>query len=164
MRFPGALLAVAAIAVAVAGCSAVDNASKSDVAKTKVGDCINITNNASNDTQGEPIDCSSPKAVYKVFQAFDKQTPCPTTDYTTYSEKRGTGSTYMCLAPNLKQDSCYNDVGTSPYKWAECGTKEATVKVIKRIDGTTDEMQCPDETSTFAIVPDPKALFCLGKP
>ncbi|MEV0250419.1 hypothetical protein AB0H76_27750 [Nocardia sp. NPDC050712] len=165
MRFPGALLAVAAIAVAVTGCSAVDNASKSDVAKTKVGDCINITDNASNDTKGEAIDCSSPKAVYKVFQTFDNQTACPTTDYTTYTEQRPSGgTTFMCLAPNLKQDSCYNDVGTSPYKWADCGTPEATIKVLQRLEGTTDEMQCPEDTQTYITVPDPKALFCLGAP
>ncbi|MEU8897929.1 hypothetical protein [Nocardia sp. NPDC048505] len=164
MKFPGAFLAVAAIAVAVTGCSAVDNASKSDVAKTKVGDCINITKNDANDPAGESIDCSSPKAVYKVFQTFDNQTACPTTDYTTYTEQRPSGgTTFMCLAPNLKQDSCYND-GSGALKWADCAAPDATIKVLQRVEGSSDEMQCPDTTETFITVPDPKALFCLGKP
>ncbi|MEV6274121.1 hypothetical protein [Nocardia sp. NPDC051832] len=158
MRFPGALLAVAAIAVAVTGCS--DDSSKSGVAQTKVGDCINITDNAPNATKGEPIDCASPKAVYKVFQTFDKDTPCAS-GYTRYSAQPGSG--FMCLAPNFKQDSCYNEVGSAPYKWAECGTKEATIKVVKRVDGSADEFECSG-SANFITVADPKTVFCLGKP
>ncbi|MFC9892645.1 hypothetical protein ACFVMC_03020 [Nocardia sp. NPDC127579] len=163
MKFPGALLAVAAIAVAVAGCSAVDEASKTEVAKTKVGDCINITNNSPTDTQGETIDCASPKAVYQVFQTFDKETACPSDDYDTYTEQRPSGTTFMCLTLNLKQDSCYNDAGNSPYKWAECGP-DATIKVLERVEGTIDEMECPEGTNAFDILNEPKTLFCLGKP
>ncbi|WP_309234712.1 hypothetical protein [Nocardia sp. XZ_19_385] len=161
MRFPGALLAVAAIAVAVTGCS--DDASKSDVAGTKVGDCINITDNAPNASKGEAIDCSAPKAVYKVFQTFDKDTACAQ-GYTRFSQPAANGGTaFMCLAPNFKQDSCYNEVGSAPYKWAECGSKEATIKVVKRIDGSADEFQCSGN-SNFITIADPKTVFCLGKP
>ncbi|MEV0295852.1 hypothetical protein [Nocardia sp. NPDC050710] len=173
MKFPGtrllarvalALLAVAALAAAVTGCSAVDNATKSDVAKTKVGDCINITDNSMTATKGEPIDCSSPKAVYKVFQTSDNKTECPSNEYTSYTEELVSGGTaFMCLAPNFKQGSCYNDVGTSPYKWVDCTSKDATFKVVQRIDGQTDELLC-ENAEEFITVPDPKTLFCIAKP
>jgi len=173
VKFPGVrlaarvapgLLAVAALAAAVTGCSAVDNATKSDVAKTQVGDCINITNNSPTATEGEKIDCSSPKAVYKVFQTFDAKTECPSNEYTSYTEDLVSGgTTFMCLAPNFAQDACYNDVSTSPYKWADCASPEATFKVLQRIDGETDELLC-DNADQFLTVPDPKTLFCVAAP
>ncbi|MBF6211736.1 hypothetical protein IU433_16415 [Nocardia puris] len=171
MKFPGtslparvvlALLAVAALAVA--GCSAVDEATKSDVAKTEVGDCINITDNSPTATEGEPIDCADPKAVYKVHQSFDQQSDCASNEYTSYTEQLASGGTaFLCLAPNFAQDACYNDVGTSPYMWVDCGSTDATFKVLQRVDGETDELLC-DQATEFITVSDPKTLFCLGKP
>ncbi|MEV0031712.1 hypothetical protein [Nocardia sp. NPDC050793] len=173
MKFPGtrllarvvlALLAVAALVAAVTGCSAIDDATKSDVAKTKVGDCINITDNSPTATEGEPVDCSSPKAVYKVHQSFDQQTECASKEYTSYTEQLASGGTaFLCLAPNFAQGSCYNDVGTSPYKWVDCSSTEATFKVLQRVDGQTDELLC-ESAEEFITVSDPKTLFCVGKP
>ncbi|WP_239476892.1 LppU/SCO3897 family protein [Nocardia arizonensis] len=163
-RIASALLAVAAAAAAITGCSAVDSVTKSDVAKTEVGDCINITNNSMTATEGESIDCSSPKAVYKVFRTFDTKTECPSNEYTSYTEQLVSGATtFMCLAPNFQQNACYNDVATSPYKWVDCGSPEATFKVVQRIDGQTDEMLCTD-ADRFITVPDPKTLYCVTKP
>ncbi|AXK86618.1 hypothetical protein IU443_07965 [Nocardia farcinica] len=173
VKFPGtrllarlvlALLAAAALAVAMSGCSVIDDATKSDVAKTKVGDCINITDNSPTATEGEPIDCSSPKAVYKVHQTFDEATQCASNEYTSYTEQLPSGgTTFMCLAPNFAQDNCYNDVSTSPYMWVDCSSTEATFKVLQRIDGQTDELLC-ESGDEFLVVSDPKTLFCLGKP
>ncbi|MET8875950.1 hypothetical protein [Nocardia sp. NPDC004604] len=171
MKFPGtrllarlvlALLAVGALVAAVTGCSALDDASKSDTAKAKVGDCINVTDSSSTATKSEPVDCSSAKAVYKVFQTADKKLDCAA-EYTTYTEDLVSGSkAYMCLAPNFKQGSCYADVGTNPYKYVDCSASEATFKVVKRIDGQADELLCGADATSFVTVPDPKVTFCLG--
>ena len=163
-RIAPALLAVAALAAVVTGCSAVDEATKTDVAKTKVGDCISITNNSTTATEGDPMDCSSPKAVYKVFQTFDAKTECAS-EYTSYTEELVSGGTaFLCLAPNFQQDSCYNDVSTSPYKWVDCTSPDATFKVLQRVDGQDDEMLCGETAEQFITVPDPKTLYCVGKP
>nr|WP_198429120.1 hypothetical protein [Nocardia bovistercoris] len=163
-RIVPALLAVAAATAAITGCSTVDDLTKSDVAKTKVGDCINFTNNSATDAKGEQVDCSSPKGVYKVFQVFDTASTCAS-EYTSYTEPLASGgTTFMCLAPNFQQDSCYNDVGSSPYKWVECTSTEATFKVLQRVDGQTDEMLCGPDSDQFFVIPDPKTLYCAGKP
>lgn len=157
-----ALLAVGALVAVVTGCSALDNASKSDTAKTKVGECINVTDSSSSATKSEPVDCSSPKAVYKVFQTADKSIDCAA-EYTTYTEDLVSGGqAHMCLGPNFKQGSCYADVGTNPYKYVDCASSEATFKVIQRIDGQADELQCGADATSFVTVPDPKVTFCLG--
>lgn len=159
-----ALLAAAALAVVMSGCSAIDDAAKSDVAKTNVGDCINITDNSPTATEGEPADCSTPQAVYKVHSSSDEQTECASSEYTSYTEQLPTGGTsFLCLAPNFAQDACYNDVGTSPYKWVDCASSEATFKVVQRIDGETDELLC-DSGEEFIVVSDPETLFCLSAP
>lgn len=159
-----ALLAAAALAVVMSGCSAIDDATKSDVAKTKVGDCINITDNSTTATEGEPADCSTPQAVYKVHQSFDEKTECASNEYTSYTEELPTGgTTFLCLAPNFAQDACYNDVGSSPYKWVDCSSADATFKVVQRIDGENDELLC-DNGEEFITLSDPKTLFCLSTP
>jgi hypothetical protein len=171
VKFPGprllarvvlALLAVAALAAAVTGCSASDNASKSETAKAKVGDCINVTDSSATATKSEPVDCSSTKAVYKVFQTSDKKIECAI-EYTTFTEDLVSGGkAYMCLAPNFKQGNCYAEVGNNPSKYVDCTSTEASFKVLERIDGQTDELLCDTESTSFITVPDPKTTFCLG--
>lgn len=157
-----ALVAVAALAAT--GCSAIDDASKSDTAKANVGDCIKVTNNSPDATESQPVDCSATEAVYKVFQTSDKELQCAP-EYTTYTEPlAGGGKAYMCLAPNFKQGSCYADVGTNPYQYVDCGSTEAAFKVLQRIEGQVDEMLCGGESTRFITVPDPKLTYCLGKP
>ncbi|MBF6124970.1 LppU/SCO3897 family protein [Nocardia brasiliensis] len=174
MKFPGArllarvvlaLVAVAAVVVTVVGCSAAKDASKSDTAKAKVGDCINVITGSSTDAKTEPIDCSSEKAVYKVAQSNDKKVECAT-DYTSYEETLGGGTTaFLCLAPNFKQDACYNESTTTGYKHVACTSSEATFKVVKRIDGEADELLCGTDATSFRLISEaPKITFCLAKP
>ncbi|CAM4502815.1 hypothetical protein NONI108955_37120 [Nocardia ninae] len=174
MKFPGArllarvvlaLVAVAAVVVTVVGCSAAKDASKSDTAKANVGDCINVTKSSSTDAKTEPVDCSSEKAVYKIAQTFDKKTECPT-DYTSYEETLAGGTTaFLCLAPNFKQGSCYNESPATGYKHVDCTTPEASFKVVKRIDGEADELLCGADADSFRLISEtPKITFCLAKP
>ncbi|WP_227998357.1 LppU/SCO3897 family protein [Nocardia australiensis] len=172
MKFPGtrllarivlALLAVAAVAVAVTGCSAIEDASKSDTAKAEVGDCINVIKGSAVDSKTEPVDCSSEKAVYKIAQTYDTKTDCAQ-DYTSYEETMNGGTTaFLCLAPNFKQGSCYADNSLTGYQFADCAATEASFKVIQRIDGQVDELLCGSDSDKFITVADPKTTFCLGK-
>lgn len=174
MKFPGArllarivlaLVAVAAVVVAVAGCSMIEDAGKSDTAKAKVGDCINVIEGSAVDSKTEPVDCSSDKAVYKVAQSSDKKTDCAA-DYTSYEESLAGGTTaFLCLAPNFKEGSCYNESSTTGYKHVDCASPDATFKVLKRIDGQADELLCGEDADSFRLIEtDPKATFCTAKP
>lgn len=156
------VLALVAVA-ALAGCSMLEDAGKSDTAKAAVGDCINVLEGSTVDAKTEPVDCSSEKAVYKVMQVYDAKTECKE-EYTSYEETLNGGTTaFLCLAPNFKEGACYNESSTS-YKSVACAAPEASFKVTKRIDGQADEFLCDSAAIGFRTVPDPKITFCLGAP
>ncbi|MEV6772921.1 hypothetical protein AB0N05_30225 [Nocardia sp. NPDC051030] len=165
LRLVLALVAVAIAAFAVTGCSMLKDASKSDTAKAKVGDCINVLEGSATDSKTEPVACSSEKAVYKVAQIFDKKTECKE-EQTSYEEALNGGTTaFLCLTPNFKEGACYNESKTTGYKYVQCTAPEASFKVTKRIDGQADEFLCDTSSAIgFRIVPDPKTTFCLGNP
>ncbi|SUA76163.1 Uncharacterised protein [Nocardia otitidiscaviarum] len=157
------VLALVAVA-ALAGCSMFQEASKSDTAKAQVGDCINVISGSAVDSETEPVDCSSEKAVYKVMDVHDTKTECKE-EYTSYEETLNGGTTaFLCLAPNFKEGACYNESPTTGYKSVDCSAPEASFKVTKRIDGQTDEFLCDTAAIGYRIVPDPKMTFCLGSP
>ncbi|WP_405167413.1 hypothetical protein OG203_21450 [Nocardia sp. NBC_01499] len=167
MKFPGArllarvvlaLVAVAAVIVTVVGCSSAKDDSKSGTGAGKVGDCV--IKGASADAKAEPVDCSSEKAVYKIAQSSDKKIDCAT-DYTPYQA----GSTFLCLAPNFKQGSCYSESTTAGFTNVDCGATGASFKVVKRIDGDADELLCGADADSFRLISEaPKITFCLAKP
>ncbi|WP_278265558.1 hypothetical protein [Nocardia sp. AG03] len=167
-RFSLALLAVAALGVA--GCSAVDkvtevakDASKSDTARSKVGDCINVISASVVDSETEPVACSAENAVYQVVQVHDQKVECHE-DYTSYEETYGSGGTlaFLCLAPNFKEGSCYNEGMMTGYKYVACTAADADFKVITRVDGQVDENLCTEEADQFLVVNEPKITYCLG--
>ncbi|MFI1914824.1 hypothetical protein [Nocardia sp. NPDC020380] len=165
MRLVLALVAVAVAVLAVSGCSMLKDASKSDTAKAKVGDCINVIDGSSTDSKTAPIDCGDQKAVYKVAAVYDKKTDCKE-EQTSYEETLNGGTTaFLCLTPNFKEGACYNESQNTGYKFVDCAAPEASFKVTKRIDGVADEFQCDAGTAVgFRVVPDPKTTFCLGSP
>lgn len=160
----GLVLALTAVAaLTVSGCSMFSDASKSDTARAQIGDCINVSEGSPSDSETEPVDCSSAKAVYTVKSTSETKQDCGA-EYSSYEESYDGGTTaFLCLAPNLKQGSCYHDDKTTGFSYAECGSAEATVKVVKRIDGKSDEFLC-DSNSTFLTLSDPKTTFCLANP
>ncbi|QIS17527.1 LppU/SCO3897 family protein [Nocardia terpenica] len=156
-----ALVAMAVAALAVTGCL---SSGKSDTAGAKVGDCINVTESSATAAKTKPVDCSSDQAVYKVMSTSGQKKDCGT-EYSSYEEKNAGGSTtaFLCLAPNLKQGSCYHQDKDTGFSLADCTATAATVKVVKRVDGKSDEFLC-DSGSTFLTVSDPKTTFCLANP
>ncbi|WP_067713406.1 LppU/SCO3897 family protein [Nocardia yamanashiensis] len=162
---------LAAAALALAGCSAIEkgtqavkDASKSDTGRAKVGDCINVIKGSMFDSKTEPVDCGSPKAVYQVAKVFDSKADCAA-DYTSYEETLNGGTTaFLCLAPNFKQDSCYHESMLTGYQFAECASSEASFRVLTRVDGQADENLCGPDTDSVITLADRPTTFCLGKP
>ncbi|WKG11294.1 hypothetical protein QX204_07495 [Nocardia sp. PE-7] len=167
-RFSLALLAVTALGAA--GCSAIDkvsdvakDASKSDTARSKVGECINVISASMIDSKTEPVACSAENAVYQVVQVHDKKVECHE-DYTSYEETFGSGGTvaFLCLAPNFTEGSCYNEGMMTGYKFVPCTASDASFKVVSRVDGQVDEQLCGEDADQVLVVNDPKITYCLG--
>ncbi|AHH19318.1 hypothetical protein NONO_c45340 [Nocardia nova SH22a] len=171
LRLVPAILAVAALATA--GCSAVEKGvdkgvqaakdhNKSDTARAKVGDCINVITASAVDSETEPVACTSDKAVYKVAQVRDQKVECAA-DYTSYEETmNGRTLAYLCLAPNFTEGKCYAESPLSGYKFAECGSSDASFRVAQRIDGQSDENLCGEEADSVITLAEPPTTFCLA--
>ncbi|APE33109.1 hypothetical protein BOX37_03035 [Nocardia mangyaensis] len=170
MKYPGKRLlarlvfapvaAVALVGAAVACSSADDSAAGDTVA---VGSCVEVTDNAVEAMTATLGDCSSATADYRIVRTGAAPLTCAA-DNATFDGTVGTTETGLCLAPNFAQGSCYADAGTRPATAIDCTAPEATFKVVKRIDGETDELLCDMDATQFRTVPDPKTTFCLAKP
>ncbi|MFI7193894.1 hypothetical protein ACIBQ0_29550 [Nocardia nova] len=166
---------VAAATLATTGCSAVEKGvdkgvqvakdhNKSDTARAKVGDCINVINASAVDSDTAPVACTSDKAVYKVAQVHDVKVECGA-DFTSYEETLNGGTlAYLCLAPNFKTGLCYADSPLSGYKYADCTSSEASFRVAQRIDGQADDTLCGPESDSVITLSDPQTTFCLAQP
>ncbi|MFI5780250.1 hypothetical protein [Nocardia sp. NPDC051570] len=153
-RFVPVLLAVAV--AAVTGCSVTD---LSATARAKTGDCLEVGEGAS----AAPIDCSAPRTVYTVVSTSDHKRDCGP-DYSSYEEtSAGETVAYLCLTPNLKQNSCYHRDSLMGFSAADCAAPQATVRVVARFDGRADRTLCPPP-ATYLTVSDPKTTFCLVNP
>jgi hypothetical protein len=56
------------------------------------------------------------------------------------------GTTTLCLILNLKQGQCYTATGTAEnpsFATADCDGSAPVIRVVKRIDGSTDTEPCP---------------------
>ncbi|MFI8975883.1 hypothetical protein ACIGO9_23560 [Nocardia asteroides] len=170
MLFPGkrllarlvlAPVATVALVGAVAACSSdSDSAAGGSLAK---GSCVEVTDNAADAMQGKLGDCAAPASNYRIVQVGTAPLTCAVED-ATFNGTVGDTKTALCLSPNFAQGNCYTDAGKRPAEAVACTAPEATFKVVKRIDGVTDELQCGADATQFRFVADPKATFCLAKP
>lgn len=166
VRLGAVVLAIAAVtgcSVVQKGADVVKDAGKSDTGRAKVGDCINVIEGSMFNSKTEPVDCASPKAVYKVAKVYGAKTECAA-DYTSYEETmNGQSMAFLCLAPNFKQGECYHDAMLTGYKYAECGTADASFMVLSRFDGQSDENLCGGDTDSVITLAEPQTTFCLKK-
>ncbi|WP_280269578.1 LppU/SCO3897 family protein [Nocardia wallacei] len=157
------LVSALLLPVALAGCSVMQSASKSDTARAQTGQCIDVREGSVTASRTEPVDCSSERAVYTVMSASETKRDCGT-EYSSYEETFHGGTTaFLCLAPNLKQGSCYHRDRDTGFAYADCAAPEATVRVAARIDGRSDESLCAAD-ATFLVLSDPETTFCLENP
>ena len=125
-----------------------------------VGECITSSDLLAKRGDAEPINCGSEAAEYEVAFVGDAAATCPDgkRDGSAYSVLANSSQT-LCFIPNFRESSCYNIEAAAPSP-ASCTSPRASVKVDRRIDGTTDEAQCP-EGSFGQSYTEPPRLFCF---
>ncbi len=150
---------VAAVALvgAVVSCSSADATSADAVA---VGSCVEVSDNAADAMKAAVGDCASATANYRIVKVG---ADCAA-DNAAFNGTVGDAKSTLCLAPNFAEGSCYADAGKRPAESVACTAPEASFKVVKRIDGETDELLCGADATQFRTVPDPKTTFCMAKP
>ncbi|WP_446224264.1 LppU/SCO3897 family protein [Nocardia sp. IBHARD005] len=151
-------VAAMALVGAVVSCSSDDSSSAGAVA---VGSCVEVSDNAADAMKATVGDCSSAKSSYRIAQLG---TADCTAGNATFNGTVGDAKNTLCLVPNFAEGSCYADAGTRPAESVACTAPEASFKVVKRIDGETDELLCGVDATQFRTVPEPKTTFCMAKP
>jgi len=127
-----------------------------------IGDCY--TNDILNDSGAwKPSSCSNAEAVLQYAANADVAGNCPDGKRNDSSylsaEHRGVR---MCFAPNLLQGECYvSEHDGKTVRHASCSTA-GTIRIAKRVDGTTDTSKCPLHTRAVTY-PEPKRLFCAER-
>ncbi|MFD6391016.1 LppU/SCO3897 family protein [Nocardia sp. NPDC055029] len=169
MIFPGkrllarivfAPVATVALVGAVVACSSDSDSSAGAATK---GACVEVTDNAADAMKATVGDCSAATSNYRIVQVGTAPLTCAVSD-ATFNGTVGDTKTALCLAPNFAQGSCYADAGKRPAEAVACTAPEATFKVVKRIDGVADELECGTDATQFRTVADPKTTFCMAKP
>ncbi|KAF0848054.1 LppU/SCO3897 family protein [Nocardia caishijiensis] len=168
MFFPGKRLLVRLVfapvaAVALVGAAAACSGEGDASSAPAVGSCVEVTDNAVDAMKATVGDCSSATSNYRIAQVGAAPLNC-TAQNASFNGTVGDTKTGLCLSPNFAEGACYADAGTRPVETVDCTAPEATFKVVKRIDGETDELLCGMDATQFRTVPDPKTTFCLAKP
>ncbi len=158
-RLVFAPVATLALAGAVVACSAEEDAAPSVAA----GSCVHVSDNTADAMTATLADCASSSAAYRIATTGTAPLDCDA-DAATFNGTVGDTKTGLCLTPNFAEGQCYADAGTRPAEAVGCSAPEATFKVVKRIDGETDELLCGADATQFRTVPDPATTFCLAKP
>ncbi|ORX14340.1 hypothetical protein AWC27_20700 [Mycobacterium szulgai] len=127
-----------------------------------IGDCY--TNDILNGNgPWKSSSCSNAEAVLQYAANADTAGNCPDGKRNDSSylsaEHRGVR---MCFAPNLLQGQCYvSEHDGKTVRHATCSTA-GTIRIAKRVDGTTDTSKCPQHTRAVTY-PEPKRLFCAER-
>jgi hypothetical protein len=135
---------------------------RQDARDLSVGECITSSDLLAERGSAEPINCGSEAAKYEVAFVGGGAATCPD------GKREGsayfplvTSSQTLCFIPNFSEGSCYNITAPDIVRPESCSCPEANRKVDRRIDGSTDNAQCP-EGSVGLSYPDPPRLFCFG--
>ncbi len=117
-----------------------------------------------NTTPAPAQDCAKPDSIFEIAARGDGPALCPDgkREDSLYAYLFD-GTTTLCLMLNLKQGQCYSVSGTATkptFAAAACNDTPPLIKVVKRIDGSTDTALCPSGTKA-ASYPSPARLYCL---
>jgi hypothetical protein len=132
-----------------------------------VGQCVGAFSVRDNNMKPPPQDCDKPDSTLEVAAKGGGSANCPDgkregSDYSILFD--GTTTT-LCLMLNLKQDQCYSVSGGAKdptFVTTSCDGSSTGIKVVKRIDGSTDTALCPDGTKAVSY-PSPARLYCLER-
>ena len=138
-----------------------------------LGDCVAVdawTSGAKSLLDIERIDCSSRDALEQLVGKADTGGQCPDGKRGRSSEYEQvlTTSTLLCFEGNMKEGQCYTfDMrrGHPPITNADCtettaSDSTAVLRVVKRIDGSTDTSVCPADSKGLAYAR-PARTYCV---
>jgi hypothetical protein len=130
-----------------------------------VGQCISESDYAARDMRPTPIDCGRADAVYELASQGGGSATCPDgeREHTGYAALVNDAVTY-CFALNVREGACYSvEVAKNLFTPVPCSSPRAVTKIERRVDGSTDESECPSETKAVSF-PEPARLYCVSSP
>ena len=127
-----------------------------------IGDCY--TNAVVSDPPDwSPHSCTDTNAVLQYAADADSSGNCP--------DGKQASSAYLsvqrqgvrvCFAPNMLEGQCYaSEHADKSLRHADC-TEPRTIKVVKRVDGSTDKSVCPNHTRAV-IYTQPGRTYCTER-
>lgn len=167
------LITVGLVLVALGGFGIVSHAaraisSQKDESLLRVGDCISESDYRANRFDARLISgCSDPAATYELAFKGNASDSCPDgkREHSIY-ERASNHSTTLCFLINLQQGRCYlyiSDGEAVSLRPGDCGdSNRVQVKIVQRIDGSTDKTQCP-QGSKGVSYPEPARVYCLAR-
>lgn len=120
----------------------------------KVGTCVEAKSESSK-SKVKKVDCGDSAFNYTVVKKAKTSGECAN-EYTVYSEKRKSKTTYWCLMPNMVEGKCYS--GNSQIKETACGP--SSIKIVKRIENSTDKSACTNGTQPLVYDISPTRVYC----
>lgn len=128
-----------------------------------VGECITSDQYASAGMDLTPAGCSNPEAIYELASKGGGSATCPDgkradSDYSVLMDKTRT----YCFILDIEEGECFN-ISDKLIAPVECSDPDASIKIVKRVDGSTDPAVC-DSGSNAVAFPEPARLYCAGKP
>ncbi|OBK28844.1 hypothetical protein A5634_19560 [Mycobacterium asiaticum] len=127
-----------------------------------VGDCF--TNDAVDRHWWQPTSCQDPEAVLEYATKVGSDGNCP--------DGKLVSSSYLsvehdgvrrCFLPNLIEGHCYTpERNDETVRTVGCGASGKVIRVVKRVDNTTDTSACPSGTHGVSF-PKPKRTYCTER-
>jgi hypothetical protein len=134
----------------------------------RIGECIDQNAFLAGSFSSRPEnDCANPANTYELALRGGPSANCPDgkRDHSVYDRFTGE-STILCFALNLKQGQCYqmtNGAENLTMRLGDCSEpRPLQVKVVQRVDGSTDKTRCPPEDKAIAY-PFPPRVYCLAR-
>ena len=129
-----------------------------------VGQCIAVSNFQQHTKNPKAKDCSEPDAIFEVVTKGGPSSTCPDgkTEKSDYAFLRE-GSTTLCFILNFTLGRCYTAAGDTQgqlFTPADCAGLIPRIKVVRRVDGSSDTGSCPEGTKGIAYQ-NPARLYCL---
>ncbi|MGA5543988.1 LppU/SCO3897 family protein [Mycobacterium sp. NPDC051198] len=128
-----------------------------------VGECITSDQYATEGMDLTPSGCSTPDAIYELVSKGGGSATCPDgkradSDYSVLMD----GSRTYCFILNFEEGECFN-LDDKLASLVECADPNAVIKIVQRVDGSTDPAVCGSGSRAVAF-PEPARVYCAGKP
>ncbi|OBF46182.1 hypothetical protein A5719_01550 [Mycolicibacterium peregrinum] len=128
-----------------------------------VGECITSDQYATAGMDLTPSGCSNPDAIYELVSKGGGSATCPDgkradSDYSVLMDDSRT----YCFILNFEEGECFN-LDDKLASLVECSDPNAVIKIVQRVDGSTDPAVCGSGSRAVAF-PEPARVYCAGKP